>query len=926
MPTSLNYSRFVVITVYLYSILVTAPAIHAQKPSVSESLITVSVEPFANVTAINSYDWMGIGIAETVAARLGTLENSDVARASSIAGVPSSSDLVITGTYQLSNQYMRITARIADAETRRVLASVIVDGTVDELFELQDRLVAELQDSLRLTPDGVQPYGPRERDNVDNQSIEPTANRAQTNDRTRVSIDGPAPPIAPQTMSRDDEGRTTIRAVALDDVITVDGRLSEAVYESVIPVSNFIQQIPNEGTPATEQTDAWILFDDDNIYISARLFDSTPESNWIANEMQRDSFQLIFNDSFSVAFDTYYDRRNGVSFLVNPIGGMFDLEITDEGNPNPDWNPIWEVQTGRFEDGWTVEMQIPFKSLRYEASTDQVWGIQLGRTVRWKNESSYVTTIPISAGPGIFRLSAAGTLTGLEVPGDNRTLEIKPYAIGSLATDRLASPAVSNQAAGDFGVDLKYGVTQNLTADFTYNTDFAQVEVDEQQVNLTRFSLFFPEKREFFLEGRGIFDFGTGARRITGGIPALRPGASSFMGGGDVPTVFFSRRIGLDQGTNVPILAGGRLNGKVGKFSIGALNIQTDDAVHTGGVSTNFSVIRIKRDIFRRSRIGAIFTGRSVSTTGNGSNEVYGVDALFSFYDNVNFNGYYAQTKTAQVRGEDASYQAAFNYHGDTYGLTLDHLLVGDNFNPEIGYLRRDDFRRSFASTRYSPRPSSIESVRQFTAEMSLDYIESVSGHVETRLANARFETELENSDRFSIDAQQSYEFLEKPFEISTDHAIPIGGYSFQDIFATYSMGTQRRLSGTWTVQRGGYFNGTLTAIGFSRPRVELTPQFSIEPGVSLNRIKLPNGTVNAQLITNRVTYTFTPRMFLGGLLQYNSGRDSLSMNLRLRWEYQPGSELFIVYNDQRDTSYRGGLPMLENRAFVVKFTRLFRY
>ena len=223
-------------------------------------------------------------------------------------------------------------------------------------------------------------------------------------------------------------------------------------------------------------------------------------------------------------------------------------------------------------------------------------------------------------------------------------------------------------------------------------------------------------------------------------------------------------------------------------------------------------------------------------------------------------------------------------------------------------------------------RPSSIESVRQFTAEMSLDYIESVSGHVETRLANARFETELENSDRFSIDAQQSYEFLEKPFEISTDQAIPVGGYSFQDVFATYSMGTQRRLSGSWTVQRGGYFNGTLTAIGFSRPRVELTPQFSIEPGVSFNHIKLPNGTVNAQLITNRITYTFTPRMFFGGLLQYNSSQDSLSMNLRLRWEYQPGSELFIVYNDQRDTSYRGGLPMLENRAFVVKFTRLFRY
>ena len=911
--TSLKPVRFVTVVLCLYLMTSTSPVVHAQTSGQPQLVTTVFVQPFTNVTAIDAYDWVGLGIAATVTASFEALEYFRVARAPTTTTSTSSPELVITGTYQLSGRNMRITARATDGETGRILASVIADGTVDELFELQDRLVTELHNALRLTRDGAQPTAP-------------TADPAQMDERNLVSIDGPAPPVAPQTMSRDNAGRTTIRAVSLDETLTIDGRLSEPVYEAVIPVSDFIQQVPNEGMPATEQTEAWVLFDADNIYISARLFDSTPESNWIANEMQRDSFQLIFNDSFSVSFDTYYDRRNGVGFLVNPIGGMFDLEMTDEGNPNPDWNPIWEVQTGRFEDGWTVEMQIPFKSLRFEASTDQIWGIQLGRRTRWKNEESYITRIPISAGPGLFRLSAAGTLTGLEVPGDNRTLEIKPYAIGSLATDRLATPAVSNQAAGDFGVDLKYGITQNLTADFTYNTDFAQVEVDEQQVNLTRFSLFFPEKREFFLEGRGIFDFGKGAMRITGAIPVFRPGAGNFMGGGDVPTIFFSRRIGLDQGNTVPILAGGRLNGKVGKFSIGAVNIQTNDAVNSGGVGTNFSVIRIKRDVLRRSRIGAIFTGRSLSTTGHGSNEVYGVDALFSFYDNVNFNGYYAQTKTAQLRGEDGSYQAAFNYHGDTYGLTLDHLLVGDNFNPEIGFLRRDDFRRSFVSTRYSPRPSSIESVRQFTAEMSLDYIESVSGHVETRLANARFETELENSDRFSIDAQQSYEFLEQPFELSTDQTIPIGGYSFQDVFATYSMGTQRRLSGRWTFQRGGYFNGTLTAIGFSRPRLELTPQFSIEPGISLNRIELPNGMVNAQLITNRITYTFTPRMFFGGLLQYNSSQDSLSMNLRLRWEYQPGSELFIVYNDQRDTSYRGGLPMLENRAFVVKFTRLFRY
>ena len=883
----------------------------------------VSVESFDNITGDSADDWMGLGIAETVATGLDGLAGLRVVRAE-----PTTSGLVVRGAFQRLTGRMRITARVTDVATGRAVATAVVDGAVDELFTLQDRLVTQLRSSLGA--DAV----PVRRDTVVNDRLSPepatvvvNQDRPSIDEDAPIGIDGPLVPIAPQTIARDTDGRATVRATALPGQLELDGVLDEAMYETVIPVTDFVQQMPDEGASATERTEAWVFFDEENVYISARMFDSSPESNWIANEMQRDSFQLISNDSFSVAFDTYYDRRNGFAFLVNPIGGFFDYQITDEGNPNLDWNPIWDVQTGRFDGGWTVEMEIPFKSLRFEANDDQIWGMQLGRSVRWKNEWSYITPVAISAGPGMFRLSAAGTLAGLEVPGDNRTLEIKPYAIGSLATDRTATPPISNQGAGDFGVDVKYGVTQNLTADFTYNTDFAQVEVDEQQVNLTRFSLFFPEKREFFLEGKGLFDFGKGVRRITGSsIPALRPGAASFMGGGDVPTVFFSRRIGLDAGQTVPILGGGRLTGKVGKYSIGALSIQTDDADASNAVGTNFSVIRVNRDVLRRSRIGAIFTGRSVATNGNGSNEVYGVDGLFSFYDNVNFNGYYAQTKTAGLTNDDASYQAAFTYLGDAYGVTVDHLLVGDNFNPEIGYIRRDDFRRTFTSARYSPRPASIEAIRQFTTEASLDYIENGAGQVETRLANARFEMEFENSDRFSIDAQQSYELLTRPFDISKDYSIPIGGYSFQDVFATYLMGPQRFISGTWSVQRGGYFNGNLTAVGFMRPRVEITPQFSVEPGLSLNRIELPEGTFTAQLVTSRVTYTFTPRMFFGGLVQYNSSQNALSMNLRLRWEYQPGSELFVVYNDQRDTSYRGGMPFLENRAFVVKFTRLFRY
>jgi len=894
----------------------------------------IAIFGFLNISGETADSWMGDGIAETVATGLENTEGLKVIRSRVSTGLGTPLDMgralnarwVISGAVQRLGNRIRITSRITDVETMGVVQSTVVDGIVDELFSLQDRLVTEIRrgfesgwdESSRLRFSGI-------RTTAESPISGDTDSKLSSGTAPTIAIDSPPPPSPPETMARDSAGRTTVRAVPLNNPLELDGALDEEFYETVLPAGGFFQQMPNEGEPATESTETWVFYDDQNVYVSARLSDSAPESQWIANEMQRDSFQLINNDSFSVGFDTYYDRRNGVSFMVNPIGGFFDYQITDEGNPNADWNPIWDVRTGRFDGGWTVEMEIPFKSLRYKPGISQVWGLQFGRNVRWKNEYSYLTRVPISAGPGMFRLSAAGTLTGIEVPGDNRTFEVKPYVIGSLATDVAAIPQVSNKGAGNFGVDVKYGVTQNLTADFTYNTDFAQVEVDEQQVNLTRFSLFFPEKREFFLEGRGIFDFGQGVRRITSVMPAMRPGAPSVFGGGDVPTVFFSRRIGLNQARTVPILGGGRLTGKAGKFSIGALNIQTQDAVDSNAVGTNFSVLRVKRDILRRSRIGGIFTGRSISTTGNGSNETYGVDALFSFYDNVNFNGYYAFTQTPRLNDDDASYQAAFNYLGDLYGFTLDHLLVGDNFNPEIGFLRRDDFRRTFTSARFSPRPASLRAIRQFTGEVSLDYIENGGGHVETRLANARFETELENSDRFTIDAQESYELLVKPFRVASDVEIPVGGYGFQDVFVTYSMGQQRRVSGTWTFQRGGYFNGNITAVGYSRGRIEVTPQLSVEPSVSINRVNIPEGTFTAQLVTSRITYSFTPRMFFGVLMQYNSSLDALSMNVRMRWEYQPGSELFVVYNDQRDTSLRG-MPMLENRAFVVKFTRLFRF
>ena len=950
-----------------------APA-RPRQVATSNAADRVAVLTFSNISGDPADDWIGAGIAATLTADLGRASElvvighdtvsaalgspADGARTDERAIVDAARRLgarwVVDGGYQRVGDRMRITARVVDVESADTVQRARVDGAISELFDLQDQLVAELRAAVspgasraaaavaartppaRAAPSPA-PAAPRpragdrpEEGNVGSTSGAPaTAVGSSARGGFAVTpnafIDGPPPPVAPETVVRDAAGRATVRAVRVDESMRIDGSLDEGVYATVMPVGAFIQQLPDEGASETERTEAWVFYDDRNVYVSGRLWDSAPASQWIANEMQRDSFPLINNEYFAVAFDTFYDRRNGVAFHVNPIGGFMDYEITDEGQPNMDWNPIWDVQTGRFDGGWTVEMAVPFKSLRFRSGGSQIWGLQLGRLVRWKNELAHLTPVSISAGPGMFRLSAAGTLTGVEVPSGNRTFEIKPYAIGSVATDVNAVPRISNNGDGDFGVDAKYGVTQNLTADFTYNTDFAQVEVDEQQVNLTRFSLFFPEKREFFLEGRGIFDFGQGARFGTGGGGGGgRRGGGGRFGGGDAPTVFFSRRIGLEGGHAVPILGGGRLTGKAGDFSIGALNIQTEDAPDAEALGTNFTVLRVKRDILRRSRIGGIFTGRSVSTKGPGSNEVYGLDAALSFYDNVNVNGYYARSQTPGLVGDDASYQAAFTYNGDLYAFQLDHLLVGDNFNPEIGFLRRDDFRRTFTGAQYSPRPS-MRAVRQFRWGGSLDYIETGAGEVETRIAQARFQTEFENSDRLSFDVQESYELLVEPFDIASDITIPVGGHDFRDVFMSYSLGQQRRVSGSVSFQRGGFFNGDITAVGWRQGRIEVTPKFSVEPGISINRIELPEGRFTTKLVTSRVTYTFTPRMFFGGLVQYNSSSDSLSTNLRLRWEYQPGSELFVVYNDQRDTELRG-TPMLENRAFVVKFTRLFRF
>lgn len=721
-------------------------------------------------------------------------------------------------------------------------------------------------------------------------------------------------------VGEDLDGRKSIRAVKFDEDVNIDGILDESIYDSVEPISDFVQHLPVSGATASDNTEVWVFYNDQSIYVTAKVYESVPEDEWVANEMRRDVGRLRTNDSFSVMFDTFLDRRNGVAFLVSPIGGFSDFTINNEGMAtrpvNFDWNVVWNSRVGRFDGGWTVEMEIPFRSLRYEPSSEQAWGIQFRRVQIRLNEATYITEIPISAaniGPpmvaGMWRISEAATLTDLEVPPRNLNLEIKPYGLGTVTTNRTANPPVNGQFANEAGVDVKFGITNNLTADFTYNTDFAQVEVDERQVNLTRFNLFFPEKREFFLEGAANFDF-TQPRNL------------------DVPTMFFSRRIGLEKGQVVPIDVGARLTGKVGDFDIGALNIGTDGSDLSSVESTDFSVLRIKRDVLSRSRIGMIYTDRSKSLVGEGANTLYGVDGTFNFLDDIQISTFAAKSESPGFSGDDESYMANFNYNGDRYGFRSGYLVVEDNFNPEVGFKRRNNFKQYEGNLRFSPRPASIESVRQLSFEaQTRSYWSATSGALETRRHELIFNTQFENGDQFRATTRDEFEMLTRGFQIAPKVSLLPGTYDFSSHEISYSLGPQRNVSGRLSYRFGDFWSGTNSAIGISGGSIELSPQLSVEPSYSFNEVKLPEGNFRTELGRFRVTYTISPRMYFSGLVQYNSTQNSLSSNLRFRWQWSPGSELFIVYSDDRDTNPfdRPDSFELRNQGWAIKINKLFQ-
>ena len=714
--------------------------------------------------------------------------------------------------------------------------------------------------------------------------------------RTRVAV-GVACVLSTLAASAGAGDVPSISARRVEGRLVLDGKPDEPCWEHAPPFTEFVQQVPHAGESATDRTDVRVLFDDDALYVGLRAFQAA-DVPIIADELRRDAGRIhVRNDTFTVALDTFLDRRNGYIFIVTPLGAVADWAAWDEGRVFlQEWDAVWDVKTSIESWGWSAEIRLPFRSLRFKDRGEQRWGITFRRIVLARNEWSYATPVPPEWSTlGIAKFSSAAELRGVEIGRRTLNLELTPYALAG-AVESGCETGCTVDPARDFGADAKYAVTSNLTLDLTYNTDFSQVEADEQQINFTRFNLFFPEKRQFFLEGKGIFDFG-----ITGGDYRLLP--------------FFSRRIGVEGNDAVPILGGARLTGKAGRYSIGALGIGTDASGPTP--STSFGVLRVKRDVLRRSSIGFIATDRR---GGSDRNEAWGTDAHLAFGRNAKIESFISRAWAPGLEADSwAGRMHAIN-DGDLWVAEMDYLRVGKNYDPQIGFVRRRDVDRWFARTQFSPRPKHGV-VRKLFGGGSLDYVRDGTGRLETRELEGLVKVEFHTADVLELTATRTHDVPPASFGVGGGLVVPAGSYDFTSYAATWTSSSSRRAIGTLTYRDGGYYDGTRREFVASSVIVKADRHVYADLNYQITDVSIGARSAVAQLFGVRLNYSATTRLFNSALLQWNNSTRELNANVRVNWIYRPGSNLYVVYS--RANGILGAPIGLLNQSFVIKLTRL---
>ncbi len=709
--------------------------------------------------------------------------------------------------------------------------------------------------------------------------------------------------------------RPTIEALRIDAPIRVDGVLDEAAWEQAPVAADFTAREPEDDRPAAQLTEFSVVYTEDILYFGIRAFDPEPDAI-VARELQRDSDHGRNDDSLAIVLDTFHDQRNSVTFEVNPLGARTDSLVTDEGkDQNIEWNGVWTTSARTTAQGWQAEVAIPFSTLRFDPA-QSVWGLNVRRVVRRTNEESYWAPIGREIGMSAVtrmyaghRVSLAGDLVGISSVKPGRRLDVKPFVLASAAeTPRV--PASGTLDDIDGGIDLKWGLTKSLTLDLTYNTDFAQVEVDQQQVNLTRFSLFFPEKREFFLENAGIFEFGTPAP------PGMQP---------PLMKAFFSRRIGLAGGQEVPIDLGARLTGRAGAWNLGLLTVGTE-SVAAGDRSaipaTQHSVFRLKRDLGERSSVGMIYT--ELDPRAGEGNRLYGVDVDYKPNRQSQFYLFGAASEDEGPSDDTGALGAGWAYTTRTVRANVDLMEAQADFRPASGFLLRRDFRRYNPRVRWEPRINR-GIVRSVTLEAELDYFERESlGRVESRrLLLAPIGMRTTGDDRFRLAFVNEIEQLFEPFEISPGIVIPAGLYEFDSIFLRGFSNQGRRLAWRGNVNVGEFFGGDRRSYVLSN-YVRLSRHLLTEFQWNYNDVTLPQGDFTATIYTVRLDAAFSPDLRLNTLAQYNEAAQLAGINVRFNWIYKPGANLFVVYNHNwaaptfsaRETA---------RRELIVKFNYLWQ-
>jgi hypothetical protein len=687
-----------------------------------------------------------------------------------------------------------------------------------------------------------------------------------------------------------------VTAVRISEPIVIDGTLDEAAWALAEPAVDFYQQFPDEFSPASERSEVRFLYDSEMLYIGAMLYDGEP-NRLIIDSLRRD-FSNFQSDSFLVVFDTFLDRRNGYGFNTNAAGAQRDVQSTENGRRNDaNWNGAWFTRSRVVENGWITEIAVPFKTLRFPPGTLQEWGLQMQRIIRRRNE--YATWSPVPRQFSHYSVSYAGRLTGITGVESGSDLRVTPFTTGQFTTGLPGSRDWDGN--GDGGVDLKWGVTSSLLLDASYRTDFSQVEADEQQINLTRFSLFFPEKRQFFLESPASFQVGLGQ------VEAQRRDL--------VP--FFSRRIGLSaSGQPIPVIGGLRLTGRAGGNGIGLLSMQTDE--FAGDPGANFTAARVSRNITSEATVGAFYFGRE--TTGSHSfNRVSGAEVRLAPTSAIEMEAFAMRSETDGAAGDWAGRTSLLVDTSKQRGrLGLVH--VGDAFRHDLGFVRRRGVATLFGGYERVFRPANTRAlIREQT--VGADFDATTDDHYDqslTRIGGLTYGMQFRDGATANARLNTTYERLQAPFVVGPGLRIVPGEYAFDSVSVDYRSDQSAVLSVSADIEAGEYWTGTQRVIGGGL-RFRLNEHVAASANLTRNIVTLPEGRFAANLERFRLDWSFTPRMFLNAFVQYNGEVDAWSSNIRFNIIHRPLSDIYVVWNETR-------APGDTRRALMLKYTHLIAF